>query len=160
MTRVCLVGDEDVRLRAELLSYETARRALDTYDLLVPWANTVAIETISLGAAVSLCNDLNWYLVRLTDDAFVLEPSISEDEWLSRPLATEIRNEVTDPADTGDLLKIYGVVEPEEEEEEGGLSSLTEPMYAQRVGEEIPEYDLRPVEDTVAIRVTGDEFGG
>lgn len=157
MTRVCLVGAEDVRLRADLLGYETARRALSTYDLLVPWTNTVAVETISLGAAVSLCNDLNWYLVRLTEDAFILEPSISEEEWVSRPLATEIRNEETDPAETGELLKIYGVAEPEEE---GGLSRLTEPMYAQRVGESIPEYDLHPVDETVTIRVTGAEFGG
>lgn len=157
MTRVCLVGDQDVRLRADLLGYETARHALSTYDLLVPWANTVAIDTISLGAAVSLMNDLNWYLVRLTADAFVLEPSISDEEWISRPLATEIRNETTDPTETGELLKIYGVTDPEQED---GLPRLTEPMYAQRVGESTPEYDLQPVEDTVTIRVTGAEFGG
>ena len=33
MTRVCLVGAEDVELRYELVSRETAREALATYDL-------------------------------------------------------------------------------------------------------------------------------
>ena len=113
MTRVCLVGTEDVNLRYELLSRETARDALLTYDLREPFANTVAVETVSLGAAVALLNDLNWYLVRFAADAMVNEPSVSETEWLSRDLATAIRDDAVDPADTGRFLKVYGVRSPD-----------------------------------------------
>ncbi len=87
MTRVCLLGEPDVTLQYELLSRETAREALATYDITTPFENSVAVDTVSLGAAVSLCNDLDWYLVRFVDTALVLEPSVSTDEWLSRDLA-------------------------------------------------------------------------
>lgn len=155
MTRVMLLGTDDVSLRSDLLAYETAREALSSYNITEPYANSIAVDTISIGTAVSFLNDLNWYLARLVADALVLEPSVSESEWLSRSLATAIRNEDTDPGDTGDHLKIYGVVIPED-----GPPWLTEPMYAQRVGETIPEYDLHEVEETLIIRVTPTEFGG
>ena len=113
MTRVCLVGAEDATLPEDLLSYPTARDALDSYTLDEPYENTIAVETISIGAAVSLLNDLDWYLVRLVSEALVLEPSVSEDEWLSRKLATTVRNETVEPEDTGTFLKIYGVVPPD-----------------------------------------------
>ena len=148
MTRVCIVGTEDVSLRLDLFSYETARRALATYDIREPWANTVALDTVSLGAAVSLLNDLNWYLVRLADAAFVQDPSISRTEWLSRDLATAVRDGDVRANETDARLKVYGV--------EAG--ELVEPMYVTRVQGERPEYDLRDVEDTVAVRVTEDEF--
>jgi hypothetical protein len=154
--RVCLVGAEDVDLRAELLASETARDALSAYELETPFANCVAVETISLGAAVSLCNDLSWYLRRYVDDALVLEPSVTEAEWLSRSLATAIRNERIAAEETGTFLKIYGVVEPEAV---GQLTELVEPLLARRVGDETPEYDLRDVSDTVTVRVTVTEFG-
>lgn len=109
MTRVCLVGKEAVELRPELLAYETARSALSTYDLDEPYANSVAVETISLGTAASLLGDLDWYLARLVDEALVLEPSVDETEWLSRRLATAVRDGDRDPEETGDLLKVYGV---------------------------------------------------
>lgn len=109
MTRVCLVGAEDVHLQYELLSRETARDALAAYDLREPYENTLAVETVSLGAAVALLNDLNWYLVRFVDDSFVLEPSVSETEWLSRDLATSIRNNEVDPGETDRFLRVYGV---------------------------------------------------
>lgn len=152
MTRVCLVGAPDVNLRYELLSRETARRALATYALEEPYENTVAVDTVSLGAAVSLLNDLNWYLVRFADRAFVLEPSVSGDEWLSRAVATEIRDGELRPEETGGLLAVYGV-------EDG---SLVEPMYVTRVDDEapVPTYDLRDVSETVVVRVTESEFGG
>ncbi|ERH02307.1 MAG: hypothetical protein J07HN6_01875 [Halonotius sp. J07HN6] len=150
MTRVCLVGSEDSDLRYELLSRETARAALSTYDLTQPFANTVALETVSLGAAVSLLNDLNWYLVRFTDRAFVREPSISETEWLSRDLATEVRDRELPPEETDQRLCVFGVENDE----------LVEPMYVTRVDGEIPEYDLRDVSETIVVRVTGDEFRG
>lgn len=150
VTRVCLVGSPDVDLRYELLSRETAREALSTHDLRRPFENSVAVDTISLGAAVSLLNDLNWYLTRFADLAFVLEPSVSSDEWLSRDLATRIRDGDADPAETGDLLAVYGIVE----------GRLVDPMYVTRVGDLMPEYDLREVDSTLVVRVTEAEFGG
>lgn len=150
MTRVCLVGDEEVNLRYELVSRETAREALATYDLAEPFANAVGVETISLGAAVSLLNDLNWYLVRFVDEALVLEPSVSEEEWLSRGLASAIRDDEVEPEESGRFLTVYGLTTDRE---------LVEPMFVARTGPDLPEYDLRDVEDTVHVRVTEDEFG-
>jgi hypothetical protein len=150
VTQVCLVGAANVDLRYELLSRETARAALATYDLHEPFANTVAVDTVSLGAAVSLLNDLNWYLVRFADVALVREPSISTEEWLSRDLAERVRDSDVPPDETDDYLRVYGV--------DG--DDLVEPMYATRVDGAIPEYDLRPVDDTLVVRVTEAEFGG
>ncbi|MFB6127490.1 MAG: DUF5804 family protein [Halolamina sp.] len=148
MTRVCLVGDDDVDLRYELLSRETARAALSTYDLTEPFENAVALDTVSLGAAVSLLNDLNWYLVRFVDAAFVRDPSVSDEEWLSRALAEQVRDGDVDPRDTAALLKMYGVAD----------GRLVEPMYLTRAGGELPTYDLRDVSETVTVRVTREEF--
>ena len=114
MTQVCLVGSDDVNLRYELLSRETARNALATYDLQEPFENCLAIETVSLGAAVALLNDLNWYLVRFVDAAFVREPSIHGTEWLSRDLATAVRDDAVSPDETGRFLMVYGVVSDSE----------------------------------------------
>lgn len=148
MTRVCLVGKDDVNLRYELLSRETARNALVTYDLWEPYENSLALETVSVGAAVSLLNDLNWYLVRFVADALVLEPSVSETEWLSRKLATQVRNDTVAPAETDQYLQVFGVAD----------GKLVEPMFVTRVDGEIPSYDLRDVEETVVVRVTSEEF--
>ena len=148
MTRVCLVGAADVDLRFELLSRETSREALATYDLEQPYENTVALETVSLGAAVALLNDLNWYLVRFVDEAIVLEPSVSETEWLSRDLATAVRNGDVDPDETDEYLEIYGVQD----------GALVEPLYVRRTGGDHPEYDLRDVDETVVVRVGPEEF--
>jgi hypothetical protein len=148
VTRVCLVGDDDVNLRYELLSRETARDALVTYDLWEPYENSLALETVSVGAAVSLLNDLNWYLVRFVADALVMEASISDTEWLSRELATRVRNDAVAPADTDQYLKVFGVAD----------GKLVEPMFVTRVGGEIPSYDLRDVAETVVVRVTSEEF--
>lgn len=156
MTRVCLVGTEDTNLRYELLSRETARDALSTYDLDEPFANSVAVETVSIGAAVSLLNDLNWYLVRFADAAFVLEPSVSETEWLSRDLAAAVRDDDVTPAETARFLRVYGL-----EADDAGETPprLVEPMLVTRTGGTIPTYDLRDVDETVVVRVTKDEFG-
>jgi len=180
MTQVCLVGSEGVNLRYELLSRETARNALATYDLQEPFANTVAVDTVSLGAAVALLNDLNWYLVRFADAAFVRDPSISETEWLSRDLAAAIRDDDIAPEATGRFLNVYGIVEPDgggdtddeaasEGESEPASDTqameterppeLVEPMLLTRTGDTIPEYDLRDVDDTLIVRVTESEFG-
>jgi hypothetical protein len=150
VTQVCLVGDADVDLRYELLSRETSRAALSAYDLAAPFENSVAVETVSLGAAVSLLNDLNWYIVRFVDVSLVREPSVSQSEWLSRDLATAVRDGRVDPAETDAHLAVYGV-------EDG---RLVEPMYTSRVGGEVPDYDLRDVDETAVVRVTEAEFGG
>jgi hypothetical protein len=149
VTRVCLVGPPDVNLQYELLSRETSRAALSTYALERPFENSVAVETVSLGNAVSLLNDLNWYIARFVDLALVHEPSVSDAEWLSRDLATAIRDGRVDPEETGDVLAVYGL--------QG--DRLVEPMYLSRIDGEIPEYDLLDVDDTVVVRVTEDEFG-
>lgn len=148
MTRVCLLGSDGVDLRYELLSRETARAALSTYELSQPFENAVGCETISLGSAVALLNDLNWYLVRFVDHALIREPSISEDEWLSHELAKAVRNRELPPEETDQRLCVFGV-------EDG---ALVEPMYVTRVDGEIPNYDLRDVEETVVVRVSEDEF--
>jgi len=109
VTRVCLVGKDGSNLQYELLSRETSREALATYDLERPFENSLAVRTVSVGAAVSLLNDLNWYLTRFVDEALVQEPSISDAEWLSRPLAERLRNGETEPAETAEFCKIYGL---------------------------------------------------
>lgn len=172
MTRVCLLGSDDTALRQTLLSHETARRALRTYDLTEPFRNTVGIETVSLGAAVTLLNDLEWYLVRYTDAALVLEPSVSDTEWLSRDLATAIRDDRIDPAASDRYLKVYGVESTDDsstDEPDGAESSpsvprshpprLVEPMYVTRAGDSVPDYDLRDVSETVVVRITEAAFG-
>lgn len=150
MTRVCLIGTDESDLRYELLSRETARAALSTYDLSQPYGNSVALETVSLGAAVALLNDLNWYLVRFVDHALINEPSISDTEWLSRDLATEVRDRERPPEETDQRLCVFGVED----------NTLVEPMYVTRVDGEIPDYDLWDVDDTLVVRVSDDEFRG
>jgi hypothetical protein len=179
MARVCLLGDDDVDLRYELLSRETAREALATYDLRQPYHNSVALETVSLGAAVSLLNDLNWYLVRFVDEALVLEPSVSDTEWLSRDLASDLRDDRVTPDESDRFLKVYGVVAADEEDATDGDAEndaapdgdgndgtrrgpdrrLVDPMFVTRTGPELPDYDLRDVDETVVVRVTEGEFG-
>ncbi|MDF9746545.1 DUF5804 family protein [Natrinema salsiterrestre] len=125
MTRVCLIGEAGTNLQYELLSRETAREALATYDLERPFENSLAVRTVSIGAAVSLLNDLNWYLTRFVDEVLVQEPSISDDEWLSRPLATELRNGALEPAETDEFCKLYGLerVDPEPDTPAGAADS-------------------------------------
>jgi hypothetical protein len=148
VTRVCLLGADDVDVRYELLSRETARAALSTYELAEPFENSLAVETVSLGAAVSLLNDLNWYLVRFVDRALVLEPSVSGTEWLSRDLATAVRDGRIVADETGEYLAVFGVVD----------DRPVEPMFVRRVDDEVPSYDLRDVEETLVVRLTAGEF--
>lgn len=172
MPEVCLVGDEDTNLQYELLSRETSRNALASYTLREPFHNSVAVETVSLGAAIALLNDLEWYLVRFVDIAVVKDPSVSEREWLSRELATAIRRDRLDPDESGRFLKVFGLEygddvadqsDKGDGEGNGNDSSipprLVEPMLVTRTGGTIPEYDLREVAETVVVRVTQDEFG-
>jgi len=150
MTRVCLLGDPDVELSYELLSRETARDALATYDIEEPFENSVAVDTVSLGAAVSLLNDLDWYLIRFVEEALVLEPSVATDEWLSRDLAREVRDGDVPPEETDQRLKVFGLVD----------GRPVEPLFVRRRQGETPEYDLRDVDETVIVRVSESEFSG
>jgi hypothetical protein len=150
MTRVCLLGDPDVELSYELLSRETARDALATYGIEEPFENSVAVDTVSLGAAVSLLNDLDWYLARFVDEALVLEPSVATDEWLSRDLAREVRDGDVPPEETDQRLKVFGLVD----------GRPVEPLFVRRRQGETPEYDLRDVDETVVVRVSEAEFSG
>ncbi|QLG47553.1 DUF5804 family protein [Natrinema halophilum] len=207
MTRVCLIGEDESTLRYELLSRETARDALSTYDLERPFENSLAVRTVSVGAAVSLLNDLDWYLTRFVDEALVQEPSVSEAEWLSRPLARQLRNGTVDSAETAEYCKIYGLervetaVESPVDDGSGDTDSssnaqrgstaasdatsndentspartedssdadraettgptyrLVEPLYVRRTDDELPEYDLRDVEDVLVVRLTEAEY--
>lgn len=148
MTEVCLLGEAGRPLEESLLSYEAARSALSPYDRTHPFANSLAIETVSLGAAVSLLNDLQWYLVRTTRLVLVREPSITEAEYLSRSLAEAIRREAIEPAESDRYLAVYGLVD----------DRPVDPMYVTRRDGAIPTYDLRDVEATVVVRVTEEEF--
>ncbi len=105
MTEVVLVGEETVR--GDLFAFENARRALSAYDLRSPYRNALALDTVSLGAAVSLLNDLGWYLARATDDAFVREPSVDSEEYLSKGVAEAIRDERQSTETLGEWLKVY-----------------------------------------------------
>ena len=147
---MCLLGDPDVNLTYELLSRETSREALATYEIVEPFANAVAVDTVSLGAAVALLNDLDWYLVRFVEEALVLEPSISRTEWLSRDLAREVRDAEVPPEETDQRLKVFGLVD----------GTPVEPMYVRRVQGTTPEYDLRDVDETLVVRVSEAEFSG
>ncbi|NKE37051.1 hypothetical protein GWG54_14720 [Natronococcus sp. JC468] len=173
MTRVCLVGDPEVNLRYELLSRETSREALATYDLERPFENSLAVRTVSVGAAVSLLNDLDWYLTRFVDEALVQEPSVSGTEWLSRSLADELRNGALEAGDTGEFCKIYGLERPDPDEDGDGTDGedepvatdgsrarprLVEPLYVRRTDGELSEYDLRDVPDTLVVRLTEAEY--
>ena len=149
MTRVCIAGSEDVELRYELVSRETAREALATYDLREPYENTVAVETMSLGSAVALLNDLNWYLVRFAEEALVFDPSVADEEWLSRDLAESVRDGDVHSDETERFLKVFGVDD----------GALLEPMFVTRTGPDLPTYDLHEVDDTLIVRVTEAEFG-
>ena len=148
MTDVCIRGRPDEDLRAELLRYETASAALGPYDWREPFDNSLAVETVSLGAALSLVNDLSWYLARTASEVLLRDPSIDPEEWLSRDLAADIRNGAVEPSDTGQFLKIYGYDD----------GQLLDPMYVTRRDGSIPTYDLADVSETVVVRLTEGEF--
>ena len=158
MAQVCLLGKDGEQLRYELLSRETAREALTTYDLREPYENTLALETVSIGAAVALLNDLNWYVVRFVSDALVQSDSVSETEWLSRELAAAVRDGEMAPDETGAYLRLYGVEE----------NRLVDPIHARRedvAGERgsgenakaaVPERE--DYDELLVVRVTESEF--
>lgn len=148
MTRVRLVGKDDVDIEYELVSSETSRAALATYQLQgAPLENAVEVETASLGAALALLNDLNWYTVMYAERVEVLEPSVSEDEWLSRELATRIYEERIDPDETREYFAVRGVADGE----------VLEPLFTR---DDPGEYDLHEgeVDEVLVTRLAEDEF--
>lgn len=147
MTEVCIVGKDDVALPDDLYAYETAYRALATYDPTLPWENALVVETVSLGTAVSLLNDLDWYLARIARDAFIRDPSVSETEWLSRPLARELRDG-GDPEERVNRLRVYGVAD----------GRLVDPTIVLRGDAQEGTYERSEYDDTVVVRVTREEF--
>ncbi|MFB6111971.1 MAG: DUF5804 family protein [Halobacteriaceae archaeon] len=161
MTEVMVVGDpaDERTVRQALFSYETARRALSAYDVTEPFVDTIAVETISLGQAVSLLEDLDWYLARVASEALVREPSIDADEWLARSLARGIRAGEVDAEATGEHLKLYGIAMATDTEGPP-LRELVEPMYVTRTDRGVPSYDLRDVEETLVVRVPPEEVPG
>ncbi len=146
MTRVRLIGKDEYDLREELRSSETSRRALSTYEFkYTPLDNVVEVETATIGAGLALLNDLNWYVRRYCRAAELLDPEVSEEEWLSRELARKLYETEMEPEDTREYLKVRGVREGE----------LLEPLYAR---EEPPEYDLAESEYSVVTRIDETEF--
>lgn len=153
MAQVCLLGEDEGSLRRELLSRETAREALSTYDLREPYENTLALQTVSIGAAVALLNDLNWYVVRFVRDALVQADSVSETEWLSRELATAIRNDEIPPGKTGEYLRLYGVEE----------NRLIDPIHVRRgdvtdVEDDAGVPEREDSDELLVVRITESEF--
>ncbi len=151
MTSVCFVTDPADDPRQALFRYETARQALSTYDPTLWYDNALVVEPVSLGSAISLVRDLEWYLRRCVRETIIREPSVSDEEWLSITLAQALRAEEIDPEETRSLVKIYGV----------DAGCLVEPMYAERREDgTLPAYDLRAVDETVIVRITAEAFGG
>ncbi|ERG98030.1 MAG: hypothetical protein J07HQX50_02062 [Haloquadratum sp. J07HQX50] len=149
MTQVCFIGTSETGVQYELLSRETARDALSTYDISEPFTNSLAVETVSLGTAITLCNDLNWYLTRFVALSLIQESSVSDTEWLSRSLAEAVRNGEVEPEESGKYLAVYGIEE----------NRPVEPLYVIRGADEtIPRYDLRDVSETLIVRLSADEF--
>ncbi|WP_049900392.1 DUF5804 family protein [Natrinema sp. J7-1] len=153
MTRVCLIGEAGTNLQYELLSRETAREALSTYDLERPVENSLAVRTVSIGAAVSLLNDLNWYLTRFVDEALVQDPSISDEDWLSRSLATQLRNGDLEPEAPAEFCKVYGLErvgagsEPAADDATGTGDSRTDAAGPETVTESDPAAGMNDSEE-------------
>lgn len=146
MTRVRIVGKENYNLRYELITSPTSREALSTYDVLeTDLENTVEVETASIGSALALLEDIDWYLTRYADFVNILEPSVSEDEWLSRELARELYERDIDPEETDEFYAVRGL-------EDG---NVLEAMY---VRGEPAEYDLHDVDEVIVTRISEDEF--
>mgnify|MGYP006926871266 CR=1 FL=1 len=146
MTRVRILGKDGYDIRGELLSSETSREALATYDLIdSPIKNAVVVETATLGGALALLNDLDWYLTRYARASEVLEPSVSEDEWLSRRLAERVYESRIDADETAEFYVVRGVEDGE----------VLDPLYSRN---QPAEYDLAEVDFVTTTRIDETEF--
>jgi hypothetical protein len=146
VTRVRILGDDGYDVRGELVSSETSREALSTYDFLdTPIENAVVVETATLGGALALLNDLDWYLTRYARAAEVLEPSVSDDEWLSRRLAERVYEDRIDADGTREFYVVRGVKDGE----------LLDALYSRN---EPAEYDLADTDFVTVTRIDETEF--
>ena len=146
VARVRVLGKDEYDLRGELLTSETSREALSTYDFLeTRIENAVVVETATLGGALALLNDLDWYLTRYARASEVLEPSVSEEEWLSRRLAERVYEGKIDADDTDDFYVVRGVSDGE----------LLDPLYSRG---ESAEYDLAETDFVTVTRLDESEF--
>lgn len=146
MTRVRILGKDEYDLRGELLTSETSREALSTYDFLeTRIENAVVVETATLGGALALLNDLDWYLTRYARASEVLEPSVSEEEWLSRSLAESVYEGKVEVDETDDFYVVRGVRDGE----------LLQPLYSRG---EPAEYDLAETDFVIVTRLDESEF--
>jgi hypothetical protein len=146
VTRVRVLGKDGYDIRGELIASETSREALATYDLLdTRIDNAVAVETATLGGALALLNDLDWYLTRYARTAEVLEPSVSENEWLSRRLAERVYGDRVDVSETDEFYLVRGVRDGEP----------LDPLYSRN---EPAEYDLGDTDFVTATRIDETEF--
>lgn len=146
MTRVRILGKDGYDLRGELLASETSREALATYDFLdTRIENALVVETATLGGALALLNDLDWYLTRYARAAEVLEPSVSDDEWLSRRLAERLYESRVEPEETREFYLVRGVKD----------GQVLQPLYSRS---EPAEYDLADVDSVTVTRVDETEF--
>lgn len=146
MTRVRILGKEGVDVRGELLTSETSREALSTYDFLeTRIENAVVVETATLGGALALLNDLDWYLTRYANASEVLEPSVSEQEWLSRSLAEGVYEGKIDADETDEFYVVRGVCD----------GDVLQPLYSR---DEPAEYDLAETDLVTVTRVEESEF--
>ena len=146
MTKLRFVGKPEHNLRYELFSSETSKEALSTYEFLdTEIDNTLEIETGSLGSTLALLNDLSWYLRRYTQYVDLLEPSISEQEWISRQLAAKIYSREIEKNQTSRYYRITGIKNGE----------LLEPLY---VRDSPTEYDLHEKDSQIVTRIAEEEF--
>jgi hypothetical protein len=146
VTRVRILGKDGYDLRGELLASETSREALATYDFLdTRIENALVVETATLGGALALLNDLDWYLTRYARAAEVLEPSVSDDEWLSRRLAERLYESRVEPEETREFYLVRGVKD----------GQVLQPLYSRS---EPAEYDLADVDSVTVTRVDETEF--
>jgi hypothetical protein len=146
VTRVRVIGKDGYDLRGELLASDTSREALATYDFLdTRIDNSIVVETATLGGALALLNDLDWYLTRYARATEVLEPSVSEEEWLSRRLAERVYEDRIDADETAEFYAVRGVRDGE----------LLDPLYSRN---EPAEYDLADAEFVTTTRIDETEF--
>ena len=152
MTEVRLIGMGHIDLLPILMEHEVSRNALSPYDLTIPFENSIDLTTISIGAAVSLLNDLNWYLSRYVEEALIREPSIHKKEWISRKLAVAIRNEKIRPRNSNKFLKIYSTISSD------NTLKLTQPAFLTREQLATTKSTHQVSESSFYIRLLATEF--
>lgn len=157
VTQVRLIGlqtdiEEPLYLFDILMAHETPKQILSLHNVTIPFENSIDISTISLGSSLSLLNDLHWYLSRYVGEVLILEPSIDEKEWLSRKLATSIRNEEISVQKSKNFLKIYSIISI------SGISKLAPPIFTSRKNISSLNPLLNDSNSTIFIRLLSSEF--